>query len=336
MEYTNTQNLTRLATLSPKLPRPMQEAIEAKAAKFFDSLTCCVKEFMCSDMCWEQLSIDTHSEEEIRTLFQCLPETLDYDHGYGNLPIHYACDRPKTVPFVPVLAEVGLRHDVGGLGMRGGMLMEDANDDNVLRILSCVVTEEVPVYLDVMKRLRGMGLFEKEDIKEFELCWKSQWCDRERFDYVVDWDPTELRSTYEHGRCILHYYAEIGYETAFTMTLQAAMRHYPRELGLLFLRDTTSSKNTPLALAKKKWDARKSWEIIKNGLEEAEPAKILVKSKKTNMYPFMLAAAGASNDLNLVYYLTRRNPLTLVLERQSFQRRRRSRRDRQRDHGSTW
>ena len=41
---------------------------------------------------------------------------------------------------------------------------------------------------------------------------------------------------------------------------------------------------------------------------------ILERDPETNTYPFLLAAAGDTSELDLVYYLVRRNPLTLLSE----------------------
>lgn len=317
MEYNKTQNLTRLASIAPKLPLRLREAIEFKAAQFFDDLADEIGEFMCGEDYGELFNVESHSEETIRTLVQCVPEALKYDDERGNLPIHHACYGPKSVPFVPLLAEEGLKHNVGGgEEMRGGILCKDDDEDNVLRCLALFADHgNDMVYLNVLKRLRKMGFFKREDITEYNLLWCFEPGKQKAFKYLVEWDPTALKKTINTGESLLHCRAECGFEDAFEMALNSSLKHYPRELGFLLLEDDSPLKNTPISLAKDRWSSQKSWEIIRRCLDNVhQPKKILEKYEEENTYTFMLAATGDNSDLDLVYYLARRNPFTLIPE----------------------
>ena len=65
MEYNKTQNLTRLASIAPKLPLRLREAIEFKAAQFFDDLADEIGEFMCGEDYGELFNVESHSEDNV-------------------------------------------------------------------------------------------------------------------------------------------------------------------------------------------------------------------------------------------------------------------------------
>ena len=53
--------------------------------------------------------------------------------------------------------------------------------------------------------------------------------------------------------------------------------------------------------------------LIEECLDDSDGIEILEKNPQTySMCPFMFAAAGDTNELDLVYYLVRRNPLSLL------------------------
>ncbi len=306
MEHTNTQNLIRLASIAANLPQNLQEAIEEKAAKFFEDLNEDVGKFLCSS----DLDSETQSEDDIRTLIQCVPGALGSDNDY-NLAIHWACTRPGSVPFIPLLAEEGLKLNVFGEGMRGGLLWKHGIlKDNVLQKLLYYHREDDAIYFEAIRRLREMGLFVKEDIQEFNLGVSYGDGNPKRFHFLADWDPITLRLTNDYGYCTLHK-TTYGVEP-FKETLTAALRHYPEEIGLLMYNVNKRAYDTPMSLARHHLGRRESWKIIKKCLDNSDHSRIIEKDKTTNLYPFMLAAAGDCYEMNLLYYLTRLNPIALV------------------------
>ncbi len=87
--------------------------------------------------------------------------------------------------------------------------------------------------LKVMKRLRDMDSFKKEDITEYEL-WEHS-CEMHcthRFEFLVSWDPTILNALFMI-RLVFYpvYQRDI---TNFEMGLRASLKYHPRELGFLF------------------------------------------------------------------------------------------------------
>ena len=68
---------------------------------------------------------------------------------------------PEAVSFVPLLPEEGIKHNVGGEGLRGGLLCEDKKGDNVLEFFSSYNNDGGEVadlrYLDAIKNSSGYG-----------------------------------------------------------------------------------------------------------------------------------------------------------------------------------
>ena len=256
-----------------------------------------------------------HSEDDIRTLVQCVPTALSDEEECGVISIIRAAERGQY-SFLPVLAEEGIKHNVGGEGMRGGLLCIDVVGKNVLHSLSCCGRLEDSRCLDAIKRLREMGLFSKGDIKEYNLLWDSCRCGcPKRFNYFVDWDPSLLKESVAFGqeKALLHMDPNFagGDKFQFQLALGASLRRYPHELSLLLLKNPNG--DTPFQRATAGYDIGKkeAWKLIQKCLEESNVSQILEKNSETNMYPFMFAAVGDTSELDLVYYLLHRNPLSV-------------------------
>jgi hypothetical protein len=129
-----------------------------------------------------------------------------------------ACLSDQTVSFIPVFAEEGMKLNVGGDGMRGGLLREDCEDysgGSALKEISCNNTyisgAESEYYdtrdsrtLNVIKRLRKIGLIEKEDIRKYNLLCEScnEWSSK-RFNYFADWNDHVVETV--RGGGVEHY-----------------------------------------------------------------------------------------------------------------------------------
>ena len=161
------------------------------------------------------------------------------------------------------------------------------------------------IYVDVMKRLRQSDLFKKEGIRQYGLLRQS--CStlaEERFDYLIDWDPEALKEYDFEGNSILHAAAD---ECDIAMALKAGLKYYPEELGFLLRKN--SAGDTAYELIVENGD--EAWVIIEECLEEIHDEKITEKNAMTNLYPFIVAAAGDTSELNTLYYLLRRSAVVL-------------------------
>jgi hypothetical protein len=159
----------------------------------------------------------------------------------------------NAIAFIPVRAEEGAKHNVGGDGMRGGLLCkdiagtprrdEDEYEDefdtfcrlNVLehlvRPLNSYESNKDEDYdslcLGVIKKLQDMDLFKKVDIKKYQLLpatfERSESFRKMTFEYLVDLDPDILKdqsSWYDGHRTLLHRAA------CRTTTFHSEYHHY--------------------------------------------------------------------------------------------------------------
>ena len=321
------EKLLNLLLREKELPVEMKTQIDERVAEFWEGITNDAGLFL-----HENLDDKKHTQEEVKALVQCVPGSLscmcplngdddydDYDDDsepeFLVLPIQssvwdYADDNAynatKAVSFIPLLAEEGFKLNVGGDGMRGGLLFVTDYTDNVLQAVVRAGgdgNDFNSVCLDVMKRLRKMDLLKKEDIKEYRLLSYSMysWAEQ-RFEYLVDWDPAAFKEICisELPWCVVHSVAEGHFEVAFN----AGIKYFPQHIGNLAFRYVSGHKG--------KEDKDEAWETIQDCLDEAgDPNKILKKNQETNLYPFVTAAEGSRCCLDMVYYLLRKDPSVL-------------------------
>ena len=166
-----------------------------------------------------------------------------------------------------------------------------------------------------------MGLFSKEDVRKYHLLLGSSCFELspKRFNYFADWDPSLLKESVALGQetSLLHMDPNFagGDKFQFQLALGASLRRYPHELSLLLLKNPNG--DTPFQRATAGYDIGKkeAWKLIQKCLEESNVSQILEKNSETNMYPFMFAAVGDTSELDLVYYLLHRNPLSLCSDK---------------------
>jgi hypothetical protein len=342
IESTGVEDLLRLLSVEEKLSPELRCAINEKANNLLNDLSPDIAHFL-----HYELNDQKQSEDDIRTLIQCVPNALSYEDEDGRLPIENAVWRytsnntlmdTRAVSFVPLLAEEGMKHNVGGEGTRGGLLRNDEDECNVLNNLSRVSENDRDVdhvsfdlqYLNAIKRLRQMNLFQKEHIQNHDLLWES--CDSirsYRFNYLADWEPALLRESQSQndvdgdgdGDSLLHWCTSLYDISVFKTVLRTTLRHFPHELGLLLLENSQGC--TPFRKAYQEFGKEEAWKTIQTCLDESASAsesesdagnktRIIEKDPNTNMYPFMFAAAGDTSELDLIFSLVRRDPVVLL------------------------
>ena len=82
MDYTGTENLLRLLLIEKNLSSDLRHEINEKAKMFLNGLTDDVGELLCFE-----LDDEEHSEDDIRTLVQCVPGALSLTDDFGGFPI---------------------------------------------------------------------------------------------------------------------------------------------------------------------------------------------------------------------------------------------------------
>ena len=96
---------------------------------------------------------------------------------------------------------------------------------------------------------------------------------------------------------------------SFTLALKAGLEYYAEELGFLFQKNDRGK--TAFEMACQQYGKDKAWRAIEKCFQEAHNVSMVERNPVTNLYPFMLAAACETTELNTVYYLLRRDPLVL-------------------------
>jgi len=232
----------------------------------------------------------------------------------------------NAMPFIPLFAEEGEKLESAGRGQRGGLLNVDSSGENMLQNMAQALGRggasfDSSIIVDVFKRLEQSDLFTKEDIKQYDLLYRS--ChpkSKAIFEYLVNWDPTALKEhEFESNQFLLASTANVGTSwwsnDSFAMALKAGMKHYPEELGFLFKKDI--NVHTACMLVLDRYGEEEAWGVIEKCLDETRHVKMIKMNPMTNLYPFMLAAGGdEAGDLNTLYYLLRWSPEVLYGVRQ--------------------
>ena len=157
------------------------------------------------------LKTDKPEKETLKKLINEFPSSLEYKNDKGQLPIQSTVWH--RVGYVPLLAEQGIKYNVGGNDTRGGLLVEDPiiyENINVLQLLVQVRDHSHPMangtaHLNTMKDLRDMNLLVQDDIKDHDLLFHA--CGsmgKLRFEYLADWSQDGLKTYKYEGLPIFH------------------------------------------------------------------------------------------------------------------------------------
>ena len=181
--------------------------------------------------------------------------------------------------------------------------------------------------LRMFRSFRQMNILKREDVVDYDLV---QIAVRRKTLYLatwlIDWNPDALRTDmnrsgyliplmhdcamkayneeiWQNGERVNHIYAD-----HFAGMLDIAFHHFPQELGLLLLQHS-HTKATTISVAYESRGKEVAWKIIEGALNKVDPTKLLTFDKETGMFPFMFAANGDTSDLNLLYYMMRKDPV---------------------------
>ncbi|GFH58461.1 hypothetical protein CTEN210_14937 [Chaetoceros tenuissimus] len=190
------------------------------------------------------------SLEAVEKVANKFPSTLTYRNDRGRIPIQHAVISCNGYEYVPVLAEEGMKHEVGGEDARGGLLMVDPYKNwglNTMQLLASVRSYDGEddddrrhsdvKRLNLLKELREMDLLLKRDIQEQHLlacsCWKLS---QMRFEYLADWDKDALIETRIGNEEMIHVMSSQPQEI-IGLLLKAGFKYHPNIGGLLFIED---------------------------------------------------------------------------------------------------
>ncbi|GFH46475.1 hypothetical protein CTEN210_02949 [Chaetoceros tenuissimus] len=195
----------------------------------------------------------------VERMINMFPLALFESNNWGLLPIEASSVDCESVKYVPVLAKVGRRHNVGGEGKRGGLLVrvkygqeedDGYNEVNLLHFLSfhteCYSDDETKHEMDIefmnaLKALKKEGLLVKEDILDQDLLYLSAWKEsKARFKFFLHWFPDAINkyvcsvgiSPFMHS-CLVHKRSMISIKAI----LETTFEYYPDQAGFLFQKD---------------------------------------------------------------------------------------------------
>eukprot|EP00979_Chaetoceros_neogracilis_P013203 scaffold3725_cov203-Chaetoceros_neogracile.AAC.2 len=216
------------------------------------------------------------SEDTVKQLIKGIPSSLFYRNHNGQLPVQSSVRRTHSVKYLPILAKEGIKHNVGGNGMRGGLLLLRPNkagqNRNTLQVLANIKNSTNPnfrpnfrdtVYLDAMKVLRNDDLLVKKDIDDHRLLLSSCFStSKKRFEYLADWDPDCLMTgTNSQDLPNMHHIIKIVNLASFTLYFRSTLKHHAQHIGLLFQNDNDG--NTAFERAIQKYDKEKTFKAIR-------------------------------------------------------------------------
>jgi len=250
-----------------KMSKKLLKQIEGLAEKMFEDMSTAAGEYL------HHLDSKEDSEDEVKAAVKSFPSALSHLNDEERLPIYSAVMYSESAAFVPLLAEVGDSLNVGGEGMRGGLLDVDPDDednDSVLQLLVNMADENDTTfdsrYLDVLIKLRESNLLRREDIRRYNLfaysCFPSK---QARFEYLVGWDPQVLKDDEDHYslvRDVLHDESNFNID-CFAMALKAGMKHFPDDLGFLFEKEDDDDGKTICQLAFEKIGKDEALRVIR-------------------------------------------------------------------------
>ena len=291
------------------------------------------------------LDINRDTKEEVETLITRFPRILSRRRRYNTmeegtidfypiqiLPILQCHDantgdityrwNVHAAPFIPILAQLGTQLGQFEERQRGGLLLEYENGLTVLQHATGHLpddvfenTHEFMEYrelrdnqkVDILKQLREMILFRKEDIKQYDLlacvCSHRDSFPEELFRFLVEWDPDALALPRRRtGNVPLHIAAKYQSVEGFRFVLKAGVTHFSLKQGLNFFFHKNRSGKTPLQYACKKHGRDEVMNLVEQVLIDCSD----------NPYNPVEALVGAAIDENIaldgVYFILRRQP----------------------------
>jgi hypothetical protein len=195
-----------------------------------------------------RLKTSKPSEDTVKQMVEGIPSSLSYkDDNTQLFPVQSAVWNTHRIKYLPILAKEGIKHNVGGIDKRGGLLVTDPSVDdnwNTLELLVNITDDDTSnaiifdtAYLNAMKELRKVGLLVKTDAKYllYRACHPTT---KIRFKYLAEWDLDSLMTGTLKGLPYIHCIINKDQCLAsFTMYLRTSLKYYPQHIGCLFQKD---------------------------------------------------------------------------------------------------
>ena len=274
---------------------------------------------------YQGLDSTLDTEAQAKTALRLFPEVLSQpcgNNGEGvvEYPIQHLCFsnkskcNEKVALFIAPIAQLATEFRSFEDDRRGGLLIEDDTGDNTFRNLMYNFDSRVPgqnqLILTLFIRLRRMGLFKKEDIRDYHLVSLMRYADdlpERGFQFLVEWDPPSLIQTDDDGWLPLHWAAQTSIQ-GFQIVFSYGIRCYPYKKGIRLLFQKNDDGDTPFQYACR----RHGRDVVSEIIEE-----ILTRyhSEGTPLHieeALIVTAADENVHLDCSYFLLRREPDVLL------------------------
>ncbi|OEU23455.1 hypothetical protein FRACYDRAFT_216370 [Fragilariopsis cylindrus CCMP1102] len=166
-------------------------------------------------------------------------------------------------------------------------------------------------YLQVLIRLRRMGLLKKEDIQNYGLlhilCREDYFIEK-RFRFLVEWDPSALTQTNEYGWLPIHCTSAESSIRGLELAFENGILYFPKKKGINLLFREDKYGETPFQLACEKYKPKQVNEIVEDTLIRYITSFDNHASPLNIADALMMAALEENVHLDSVYTLIRRQP----------------------------
>ena len=225
----------------------------------------------------------------------------------------------KAGPFIATLAQLGTELNQFRDEERGGLLSANSLGWGGYDVLQRFVHHGYDVYgedvdivhLQQLVQLREMCLLKKEDILDHNLvhtlCRQLRFSER-RFRFLIEWDPTVLTQTDEHGYSPVHWVVK-GPIQIFRSVFENGLIYYPQKKGISLLFKKNNYNQTPLQCGCMEMYERNEFmdvveDTISTHYSEETPLNIVDA--------LLTAAIDDTIHLDCVFFLLRRQPDVLI------------------------
>ena len=171
-------------------------------------------------------------------------------------------------------------------------------------------------YLQILIRLRQMGLFKKEDIQRhellIELVSKDYHFEEKRLRFLVEWDPSALLQPNSNGYLPIHF-AAVSIRK-LQLVFEYGIRYYPKKTGICLLFKKVDDDVTPFQEACERHGCDRVRNAIKDTLRDCQRRRSEEDNSNSTSRPYHIAdalitaAIDETIHLDCVYFLLRREP----------------------------
>mmetsp|Transcript_16013 Transcript_16013/g.44277 ORF Transcript_16013/g.44277 Transcript_16013/m.44277 type:complete len:358 (+) Transcript_16013:133-1206(+) len=272
------------------------------------------------------LDCDRDTEVQVETAITLFPQALGEEYWGIHPPIYAQLAYLKSAPFIPILAELGIKANQFQEEERGGLFYREWN------VLRSLVNDDWREWYDeddehqqklveanymfVIRSLQRMGILRKEDIADHGLLremFSRHSFREEAFRCLVDWNPNcfkescTVKGSNTHSQ--LSIYREsmfLGEIRIFRTVFELGMLHYPAEIAFLFHRE--SDGRTPFDMACERYGIQNVFRIVRDALAIRDNQNFDSSTEVWMADALINAASNPAVHLDGVYFLFRREP----------------------------